>query len=525
MTSGTLKSYIRKTKGPVRVKVLRNWAKQILSGLHYLHTRDPPIIHRDLKSENIFINGNNGQAKIGDLGLAAVKRREHLSSVLGTPEFMAPELYDEKYDERVDIYAFGMVLIEIATKEYPYAECTNQAQIYKKVSTGVKPAALYKITDEETRKFIELCIESNPEKRPMAAELLKHPFIMSAAISSAPSVDSMLTDSASQLHTPSGSVLSLDLGSAGGPLISRQTSNPALSGGVAAGHQLFTQSPTSERQRLSGEVFTSMSGTGFPSASAFLAASGIIAASNTPVSLSASGSSTVQAPTSHPHQADPPLVAVQPAPVSIDPGVGRAAASSSSSSSATTIDTENHTFLVLERSSAAVPVQGPAICAVEAVSFKPPNIVQLKMTYRVGSTINDIKFPFNLDEDTSAAVVGEMVRESVIGAEHEQAALQSMDETIRRVAQLRSAAEGAPKNSDTATSVSTAASTATDLSLAAAFTAKTSHMLLSQQQPQLQPISRQVPIGSDGLQLPLAPRPVLMPSNPALAPSAASGLK
>ncbi|KAI8918721.1 kinase-like domain-containing protein, partial [Entophlyctis helioformis] len=177
MTSGTLKSYSRKTKGQIRPKILRNWARQILSGLLYLHTRDPPIIHRDLKSENIFINGNNGQAKIGDLGLAAVKRREHLSSVLGTPEFMAPELYDEKYDEKVDVYAFGMVLLEIVSKEYPYSECTNQAQIYKKVSTGVKPAALYKISDEETRKFIELCIESNPNKRPSAAELLMHPFI------------------------------------------------------------------------------------------------------------------------------------------------------------------------------------------------------------------------------------------------------------------------------------------------------------------------------------------------------------
>lgn len=109
MTSGTLKSYIRKTKGPVKPKVLKSWCRQVLSGLHYLHSREPPIIHRDLKCENIFINGNNGQAKIGDLGLAVVKHREHASSVLGTPEYMAPELYDEKYDERVDIYAFGMV--------------------------------------------------------------------------------------------------------------------------------------------------------------------------------------------------------------------------------------------------------------------------------------------------------------------------------------------------------------------------------------------------------------------------------
>jgi serine/threonine protein kinase len=54
---------------------------------------------------------------------------------VGTPEFMAPELYDESYDELVDIYSFGMCLLEIFTLEYPYSECTNPAQIFKKVST------------------------------------------------------------------------------------------------------------------------------------------------------------------------------------------------------------------------------------------------------------------------------------------------------------------------------------------------------------------------------------------------------
>lgn len=52
----------------------------------------------------------------------------------GTPEFMAPELYDEEYDDRVDVYSFGMCLLELATLEYPYSECWNAAQIYRKVT-------------------------------------------------------------------------------------------------------------------------------------------------------------------------------------------------------------------------------------------------------------------------------------------------------------------------------------------------------------------------------------------------------
>lgn len=53
----------------------------------------------------------------------------------GTPEFMAPEMYEEHYDESVDVYAFGMCMLEMATSEYPYKECTNAAQIYKKVTS------------------------------------------------------------------------------------------------------------------------------------------------------------------------------------------------------------------------------------------------------------------------------------------------------------------------------------------------------------------------------------------------------
>ena len=47
---------------------------------------------------------------------------------------MAPELYDEEYDDRVDVYSFGMCLLELATLEYPYSECRNAAQIYRKVT-------------------------------------------------------------------------------------------------------------------------------------------------------------------------------------------------------------------------------------------------------------------------------------------------------------------------------------------------------------------------------------------------------
>ncbi|KAK3439876.1 hypothetical protein EUGRSUZ_B00215 [Eucalyptus grandis] len=177
-TSGTLRQYRKKHKH-VDLRALKKWSRQILEGLLYLHSHDPPVIHRDLKCDNIFINGNQGEVKIGDLGFAAILRHaQSAHSVIGTPEFMAPELYEEEYNELVDIYAFGMCLLELVTFEYPYVECSNAAQIYKKVTSGIKPASLEKVKDNRVREFIEKCI-ANVSERLSAKELLMDPFLHS----------------------------------------------------------------------------------------------------------------------------------------------------------------------------------------------------------------------------------------------------------------------------------------------------------------------------------------------------------
>ncbi|XP_057701584.1 serine/threonine-protein kinase WNK2 isoform X3 [Corythoichthys intestinalis] len=175
MTSGTLKTYLKRFK-VMKPKVLRSWCRQILKGLHFLHTRTPPIIHRDLKCDNIFITGPTGSVKIGDLGLATLKRASFAKSVIGTPEFMAPEMYEEHYDEAVDVYAFGMCMLEMATSEYPYSECQNAAQIYRKVTSGVKPASYSKVSDPEIKEIIGECICHRWEERYSIKELLNHAF-------------------------------------------------------------------------------------------------------------------------------------------------------------------------------------------------------------------------------------------------------------------------------------------------------------------------------------------------------------
>ncbi|KAJ8750233.1 hypothetical protein K2173_014148 [Erythroxylum novogranatense] len=146
-TSGNLLQYKHRN---VDMKVIKSWARQIL-GLIYLHGHNPPIIHRDLKCDNVFVNGNHREVKIGDFQLTTVMQHPTAKSVIGTPKFMAPELYEEEYNELADIYYFGMCKLEMVTFEYPYCEC-------------VKPASLNKVTDPQMKDFIEKCLAPASER-------------------------------------------------------------------------------------------------------------------------------------------------------------------------------------------------------------------------------------------------------------------------------------------------------------------------------------------------------------------------
>lgn len=90
---------------------------------------------------------------------------------------MAPEIQSENpvYDEKVDIYAFGMLLIELLTLKYPYSACSNYFCIYKLVATGKHPPELELIRDEQLKEFVARCIAHDDKKRPSAHRLLKDP--------------------------------------------------------------------------------------------------------------------------------------------------------------------------------------------------------------------------------------------------------------------------------------------------------------------------------------------------------------
>lgn len=175
LLSGSLKDYLKR-HGHVGIRVVQLWTRDLLKGLVYLHGQDPPIVHRDVKCDNIFIKGDIGKIKLGDLGLSTLKNRSSMSSVVGTPEFMAEEMFDSEYDERVDVYSLGMCVLEMLTLEYPFAECKSIAQVYRKVMERKPPASLQTIQPLEIREFIERCLAPRTS-RPSAKELLEDPFL------------------------------------------------------------------------------------------------------------------------------------------------------------------------------------------------------------------------------------------------------------------------------------------------------------------------------------------------------------
>lgn len=176
LCSASLRGYRKKHKHVSR-KAVKSWGRQILRGLAHLHAQNPPIIHRDLKCDNIFVKcSSNSTLKIGDFGSAAIlDDTKHLHTIVGTPEFMAPEMFQEDYNELVDVYSFGMCMLELLTRECPYSECKNVAQIYKKVTSGIKPTSLRKVKDVQALRLINRCLLP-ASQRPSASELLSDPF-------------------------------------------------------------------------------------------------------------------------------------------------------------------------------------------------------------------------------------------------------------------------------------------------------------------------------------------------------------
>ena len=157
-------------------KLRKQFLLQIAIGMNFLHTNNPPILHRDLKSLNIFLTNDMKKStditdvKIADFGLSVrYEKNCNLTERVGTCLWMAPEVIKtQKYTTKADVYSYGIIMWEVCTREIPYDYCSYENILYR-VSYKKERPNLSRLPNDTPKEFEELmqkCWEHDPNSRP-----------------------------------------------------------------------------------------------------------------------------------------------------------------------------------------------------------------------------------------------------------------------------------------------------------------------------------------------------------------------
>ena len=168
--SSFLKEYKQKNKY-LSENIIWKFFIQISLGLAYIHHHK--ILHRDLKTLNIFLT-KNLDVKIGDLGVAKILQNTlHAYTFIGTPFYLSPEICEEKpYNEKSDVWALGCILYELCTFKHPYNAKNQPALFLKIISGNYDPIGDNYNYSNDLKKMIESLLEKNYINRPSMKEII-----------------------------------------------------------------------------------------------------------------------------------------------------------------------------------------------------------------------------------------------------------------------------------------------------------------------------------------------------------------
>ncbi|KAH9777719.1 PAS domain-containing protein tyrosine kinase family protein [Citrus sinensis] len=164
---GSLFKTLHKNYQALDIKRRLRMALDVARGMNYLHHRNPPIVHRDLKSSNLLVD-KNWTVKVGDFGLSSLKNATYLTakSGRGTPQWMAPEvLRSEPSNEKSDVFSFGVILWELVTASIPWNNL-NLMQVVGVVGFMDRRLELPEGLDPRLESIIHDCWQSDPDQRP-----------------------------------------------------------------------------------------------------------------------------------------------------------------------------------------------------------------------------------------------------------------------------------------------------------------------------------------------------------------------
>lgn len=175
--------------------VLAGIAQQILNALAFLHLWDKSV-HRDIKPDNILMS-RSGEVKLTDFGISKFLDESLVlwNTFVGTMFYMSPERMDgEKYSYPGDIWALGIILIEMATGEYPYPTSFNYIEMLNHIKTTDTATLIHPEFSPEFQDFLSSCLQKDPLKRNSALELWAHPWIFDNSMSDEPELQEWVED-------------------------------------------------------------------------------------------------------------------------------------------------------------------------------------------------------------------------------------------------------------------------------------------------------------------------------------------
>ncbi|KHN24655.1 Dual specificity protein kinase splA [Glycine soja] len=180
LRGGDLHKYL-KDKGALSPSTTINFGLDIARGMAYLHNEPNVIIHRDLKPRNVLlVNSSADHLKVGDFGLSKLIKVQSAHDVYkmtgetGSYRYMAPEvLKHRRYDKKVDVFSFAMILYEMLEGEPPFSNYEPYDGA-KYVAEGHRPSFRGKGYIPELRELTEQCWDADMKQRPSFIEIIKH---------------------------------------------------------------------------------------------------------------------------------------------------------------------------------------------------------------------------------------------------------------------------------------------------------------------------------------------------------------
>eukprot|EP00439_Symbiodinium_sp_Y106_P026643 s4310_g3.t1 len=181
MAGGSLAQALRQF-GCFEESLLLAYTREMLEGLEYLHTRETPVVHRDIKGANVLVD-LDCHAKLSDFGCSKRDNDTMSHTMRGSIPWMAPEVIKNTgYGRKADIWSFGCVVIEMATAKSPWGSFDNPMAAMCKIAMSDATPPIPEGVSPACQDFIRLCTRRDPADRPDATRLLAHDILKNVIV-------------------------------------------------------------------------------------------------------------------------------------------------------------------------------------------------------------------------------------------------------------------------------------------------------------------------------------------------------